>query len=791
MFLLRLKVNILILCQLLVLAIHIDSFQMMPSVWGAGLTVIYMIALGMQWYTIRSYPTVLYTGFVMVQWSVGGLMVWRQMTGGMMWHHSSGLPVEYGLYGGALLLGALYQYGIGYWDAGVRAKKWIIPVGVLAVGIAWAFNTPFRVVMLIGGMWLVDRVLCRDSQSYGDARRTHQKRGADPTIMLRTLYRHVANATSMTQICQSWSIMRSYFDDASGQLHVVDGSEALYHDYGIISQMPDVVAITPMDSGIDVRIKLTHNGTLLGWITVHLSSHWHEWVEANRWVFYDVSETLSNRIYSVNQWGIFQHQTHQQTTMASMSHAIHSESYPQQLLMALSSQVGVTHWIMVSPDNDRIVTTVDIPHHVMADLTTVTLPNREVGLVDLNDHILPHALQIMGECTGATHGMIIPLGPNNTSHLIGYMTNPGSNITPHFLSTIQCTWGPIIYGAMLNQAMASSYGDYQAMLDQCHEMIFVLNLDGDIVYDNAAYRSFFDKTYQSLSSMAQDYPNASIIGRHIIMGGCDHDVWLGSALFRVVLSKMNEGLMTIVVMVPTTQDNLRNKAVAWCNIEGIDTFIAEIVHEIKNPLFPIQTFARQVTQDFSNVSHRMKCNEVVLPQLNRIQRLIRSLGQIGQSHSYEFEALNISTLIEKMYPVLISQCYRDHVVLNVTTEPNIYIAGNKERLQQVIINLFLNAIDAAKDDMTPIISMRVQSKNTGDVAIEFEDNGTGILPNDQPRLFSPFFTKKKGGTGLGTTIIYEIVLDHYGSINLVKSNEQGTLFELRFPQLTQRTYHGF
>ena len=93
--------------------------------------------------------------------------------------------------------------------------------------------------------------------------------------------------------------------------------------------------------------------------------------------------------------------------------------------------------------------------------------------------------------------------------------------------------------------------------------------------------------------------------------------------------------------------------------------------------------------------------------------------------------------------------------------------------------------------MTPIISMRVQSKNTGDVAIEFEDNGTGILPNDQPRLFSPFFTKKKGGTGLGTTIIYEIVLDHYGSINLVESNERGTLFKLQFPQLTQRTYHGF
>ena len=755
-----------------------------------GITAIYMIAVGIQWYGIRSYYTVPYTGFVRVQWGVGGLMVWRQMTGGMMWHSASGWPVEYGVYGGMLLLGALCQYGIGYWEAGVRVKKWIIVVGVLAIGTAWKFTIPFRTVMLVGGMWLVDRVGRRDSQSYNDERCPNQK---PPTIMLRTLYHHVANATSMTQIRQSWAIMRSYFDDASGQLHVVDGCEALNegHDDGMPSHMPDVVAITPMDSGIDVRITLTHNGALLGWLTFHLSVHWDEWMRVHKWVFYDISETLSNRIYAVTQWGIFQNQTHHQTTLASMSHAVHSESYPQQLLTALSSRVGVTQWMIISPDHDYIITTANIPHHVTCDLTTVTLPNREVGLVDLNDPALPHTLQIMGECTGATHGMIIPLGPNGTSHLIGYITNPGANITSHFLSTIQCAWGPIIYGAMLNQAMASSYTEYRSMLDQCHEMMFVLNSDGDIVYNNEAYRSFFGTTYQSLSSMGQDYPNASIIGRHIIMGGCDHDVWLGASLFRVVLKKMSEGAMTIVIMMPTTQKSVRNKAVAWSNIEGIDTFIAEIVHEIKNPLFPIQTFARQVTCDFSNVSHRMKCRDVALPQLNRIRRLIRSLGQIGQSHSHEFEALNISTLIEKMYPVLISQCYRDQVMLNITTEPNIYIAGNKERLQQVLINLFLNAIDAVKDDMTPIISMRVQLKNTGDVVIEFEDNGTGILPNDQPRLFSPFFTKKKGGTGLGTTIIYEIVLDHYGSITLVKSNEWGTLFKLQFPQLTQRKYHVF
>jgi signal transduction histidine kinase len=117
--------------------------------------------------------------------------------------------------------------------------------------------------------------------------------------------------------------------------------------------------------------------------------------------------------------------------------------------------------------------------------------------------------------------------------------------------------------------------------------------------------------------------------------------------------------------------------------------------------------------------------------------------------------------------------------------------GNAQKIEQVLVNLLVNAGQAMRDDVRGLITVRTRAEN-GDVVFEVEDNGVGMNEKTQKQIFDPFFTTKraKGGTGLGLAIVYRIVEEHGGTISVKSKQGAGTTFVARFSAKGAAAQHG-
>jgi signal transduction histidine kinase len=112
--------------------------------------------------------------------------------------------------------------------------------------------------------------------------------------------------------------------------------------------------------------------------------------------------------------------------------------------------------------------------------------------------------------------------------------------------------------------------------------------------------------------------------------------------------------------------------------------------------------------------------------------------------------------------------------------PDLMLTADPDLIDQVIINLILNAIDAVKGVEKPEISILATLNNSNRATIDIRDNGTGIKPDILDKIFMPFFTSKKHGSGIGLSLSRQIMHLHKGSITVKSRPEEGTTFTLTF-----------
>ncbi len=109
------------------------------------------------------------------------------------------------------------------------------------------------------------------------------------------------------------------------------------------------------------------------------------------------------------------------------------------------------------------------------------------------------------------------------------------------------------------------------------------------------------------------------------------------------------------------------------------------------------------------------------------------------------------------------------------------IAGDQEKMRQVLINLFLNSVQAMPDGgRLSIVAGKISKNDRKEVFLKVEDTGNGIKEENQEKVFDPFFTTKEHGTGLGLSIVYSIVKEHRGTIDLQSQVGKGTSFTMTF-----------
>jgi two-component system, NtrC family, nitrogen regulation sensor histidine kinase NtrY len=112
--------------------------------------------------------------------------------------------------------------------------------------------------------------------------------------------------------------------------------------------------------------------------------------------------------------------------------------------------------------------------------------------------------------------------------------------------------------------------------------------------------------------------------------------------------------------------------------------------------------------------------------------------------------------------------------------PDLMITADPDLIDQVVINLMLNAIDAVREVENPKITIIATINNANRAVIDFQDNGTGIMPDIMDKIFMPFFTSKKHGNGIGLSLSRQIMHLHKGSILVRSKPEEGTVFTLVF-----------
>jgi signal transduction histidine kinase len=166
--------------------------------------------------------------------------------------------------------------------------------------------------------------------------------------------------------------------------------------------------------------------------------------------------------------------------------------------------------------------------------------------------------------------------------------------------------------------------------------------------------------------------------------------------------------------------------------------------------------------------------------VKRIQHIVKDLRDFARLDESDLHEVDVNTGIESTINIIRNQAKKHDVELIVESNPLPLVTCYPAKINQVVLNLVANAIDACATGGR--VTVRTAASDAG-VVIRVEDNGCGIEPAIRDKIFDPFFTTKPPGqgTGLGLSISYQIVQDHGGTIQVESTLGHGTCFTVRLP----------
>jgi two-component system NtrC family sensor kinase len=219
-------------------------------------------------------------------------------------------------------------------------------------------------------------------------------------------------------------------------------------------------------------------------------------------------------------------------------------------------------------------------------------------------------------------------------------------------------------------------------------------------------------------------------------------------------------------------------------IAAIGTLTAGIAHELNNPINNIALTAEALKEDFGQMDEgeAQGLMQDILVQAERASEIVKGLLDFSRSERPELEPVSIVTVIDDTLKLVRNQLMLSGIQVDKEISPEVPpISGDRKSLQQVFLNLFINAIQAMSDGGQLII--RVWSDRDQWLHVDVKDTGQGIDPEHLPHIFDPFYTTKEvgRGTGLGLSVTYGIIEKHGGHIEVHSKKGEGALFSIVLP----------
>ena len=211
----------------------------------------------------------------------------------------------------------------------------------------------------------------------------------------------------------------------------------------------------------------------------------------------------------------------------------------------------------------------------------------------------------------------------------------------------------------------------------------------------------------------------------------------------------------------------------------IGSLAAGVAHEVRNPLSSIKGYATYFATLFAPDSEDQKAAGHMAEEVERVNRVITELLSFARPADLKCQAVDLENMITHSLAVIDREARAAGVSIE-SPDPQfpIYIEVDPDRLNQVLLNLYINAIQAMPQGGHLTISTRARSR---DAEIRIQDTGCGIPREDLHRIFDPYFTGKADGTGLGLAVSKKIILNHGGTIRAKSTVGEGTCFILTLP----------
>lgn len=226
-------------------------------------------------------------------------------------------------------------------------------------------------------------------------------------------------------------------------------------------------------------------------------------------------------------------------------------------------------------------------------------------------------------------------------------------------------------------------------------------------------------------------------------------------------------------------------------MESLALLTAGIAHEIKNPLNALNIHAQLLKRSIDNDSlvpntpeyqRARQSLEIIIEEIRRLARIVNQFITAVRPFKLQLKNCDINRILQEIVQTFDPEIKEKRIKLSISLEHDIPpIYADEDLIRQALLNIFKNAIEAIEDENGEIGIRTFYSENK--VYVSMWDNGKGMTEDEMRRMFEPYFTTKDSGSGLGLFIVYRVIQEHRGEIEVQSEKGKGTVFTIQLPTL--------
>jgi PAS domain S-box-containing protein len=246
------------------------------------------------------------------------------------------------------------------------------------------------------------------------------------------------------------------------------------------------------------------------------------------------------------------------------------------------------------------------------------------------------------------------------------------------------------------------------------------------------------------------------------------------------VSEQNEDAVAIIHDVTETR-RLAQQAEQSERLAALGDLAAGVAHEVRNPLNAIGIASQRLAAEFEPVTDVGEYRELLghlRSEIDRVNVTVQEFLGLARGLNLASESVDLTALLERVGATLKLEGDKKGVRVELHLPEKVKLTGDTQALHKVFLNLGQNALHATNRDGLVAIRARMVD---GRPVVSVEDNGTGISTEDLPHLFRPYFSRKRGGSGLGLALVHRIVTEHGGTIDVASEAGTGSTFTVNLP----------